>query len=187
MIRLNNQKFRFIFILNSLQIRRSCNSIVQPPRFVSQQHEGINFLPSVLALPSCSREYPPCVTAFRRSCTLRAPTFVFAVDCGFGKPKWCRSHATGHQRDLGGSMDELFTRLCRRVTVCRSVRLQGQACIINAHEAKAPVPYDKSLLRTCKRLLTNPLWRITTRRDGPKADNCSSVHFTMSFYLLYRY
>lgn len=131
----------------------------------------------MLDLPSFSREYPPRVAALRRSCTLRAaPTFVFAVDCGFGKPKWCRSHATGHQRDLGGSMDELFTRLCRRVTVCRPVRLQGQAALLMRTRRK----------RSLRRVFT---WNLPAAAYeflfdalllGLRADNCSSIE--CSFY-----
>lgn len=128
-----------------------------------------------------SRISPPC-RGFPTPFVPAAPTFVFAVDCGFGKPKWCRSHATGHQRDLRGSMDELFTRLCRRVTVCRPVRLHGQTALLTRTRRKCSFLTMSLYLELASgclwilfdALLLDSVWkRIIVRL-------VSSVHFTMS-------
>jgi hypothetical protein len=84
----------------------------RPPRFTTLDDiKGLTFPLCACSLFSTPRQrrstaaFPRAAASRRRRAASpsAASAFVFAVDCGFGKLKWHRSHATGYQRDSSSS------------------------------------------------------------------------------------
>lgn len=99
----------------------------------------------MLDLPSCSRETsPPLIPSHPRrgfptpvhpSCLLHPLSFSLSI-VDLASPSGAAPTRQDTRETSGVSMDELFTRLCRRVTVCRPVRLQGQAALLTRARRK---------------------------------------------------
>jgi len=150
MINAINAMILFILFINSEQ---QCwiddemkESIVNSWRICSshrisfQRHEKINFfyipLYSLLLRISLASRLSD---AHAPSAHPAAPAFVFAVDCGFGKPKWRRSHATGHQRDTRGFDGWIIYPIMSQRKGLPPYTAPRPRCIINVHydDAKA--------------------------------------------------
>lgn len=155
-----------------------------------QRHDEINFFPLLrYRILVCCREYSPRHDFPTLACTNppvpAASTFVFVVDCGFGKPKWRRSHATGHQRDTRGFDGWIIYPIMSQRKGLPPCTAPRPCCIINAHydEAKASLlavfTWDRQSGRALRVFFDGLLPGGVRKRIIPL--RLPSIHFTVPF------